>query len=105
MYIKYVLTPFLLSFFLLTSNQHYGTKDAVRDFIPGVMKVMKCDVPVLAQCASSFVTCIYTQTDLLAPCADDVLDVYLEGDGSTRSMLGSKFLCIDINTYFPHFEK
>ena len=64
---------------------------------------MKCDVPVLAQCASSFVTCIYTQTELLAPCADDVLDVYLEGDGSTRSMLGSKFLFIGVNSYFLYF--
>ncbi|XP_072037755.1 uncharacterized protein [Amphiura filiformis] len=75
-----ILTGFLM--------KHYGTMDAVRDFVPGVMKVMKCDVPVLVQTASSFVTCIYQQTELLSPCADDVLDVYLEGDSSTRMMLG-----------------
>ena len=87
-------------------NQHQGTKDAIRDFVPGEMKVMKCDDDTLTKVATAFVTSIYTQTELLASCADDVLDVYLEGDESTRSMLGCKFVClflsdIHVNSYFP----
>ena len=51
---------------------------------------MKGDNETLAQIASGVISCTYPKMDLYVPYADDFLDVYLQGNSDTRSMLGSK---------------
>ena len=59
---------------------------------------MKGDNETLAQAASSVISFTYTQMDLYAPYADDFLDVYLQGNTTTRSLLGSKLETWDLSS-------
>ncbi len=59
--------------------KHSGNARVIKDFIPGVMTILKGDNETLTTVASSCVASFYQQTDLLAPCADDVVEVFLAG--------------------------
>ncbi|XP_038072189.1 uncharacterized protein LOC119740824 [Patiria miniata] len=68
----------------LTINSGFVTKNCgnqrlIRDFVPGVVKMLKCDNEQLMMTASACITSFYQQVDLLAPCADDVMEAFLDG--------------------------
>ncbi|XP_071845673.1 uncharacterized protein [Apostichopus japonicus] len=74
---------------ILTSTvmQNSTNKAAIKPFIPGAVKLMKCENDLLEEMAANAIGIIYQQTELLIPCADTVMEVYLEGKGSTLGLV------------------
>ncbi|XP_022105650.1 uncharacterized protein LOC110987312 isoform X2 [Acanthaster planci] len=67
-------------------SKHCGNQRLIKDFVPGVIKLLKTDTEHLVTIASSCITSFYQQVDLLAPCADDVMDVFLAGKSDMLGM-------------------
>ena len=70
-----------------SSLQNCANQRLIKDFVPGVITILKCDNELLFTIASSCITSFYQQVDLLAPCADDVMEIFLDGKSD---MLGSE---------------
>ena len=54
----------------------------IKPFIPGTVKLMKSENDTLEEMAANAIGIFYQQTELLIPCADVVMEVFLEGKGS-----------------------
>ncbi|XP_071845676.1 uncharacterized protein [Apostichopus japonicus] len=65
----------------VTVQKHYSTAIKIKDFVPGTVTLMNCGVKALEDAAGSAISNIYQHVDLLVPCAEEILQVYLDGKG------------------------
>lgn len=88
-----------------TVMRNYSQANLIKPFIPGTVKLMKCENDQLEEMAANAIGCIYQQTDLLIPCADVVMEVYLEGKGSTLGLVLQPLYKDAPEKVMKHFDK
>ncbi|XP_033634703.1 uncharacterized protein LOC117295983 [Asterias rubens] len=85
--------------------KHCGNARAIKDFIPGVMTILKGDCETLVTVASGCVTRFYQQIDLLAPCADDVIEVFLAGKSDMIGLVLKPLYAASPEPILSRFDK
>ncbi|XP_071965602.1 uncharacterized protein [Antedon mediterranea] len=55
-----------------------ATKIDMNELVPGVMTLIRSDVELLKDLSSSLIASMYEKVDSLVPCAEELIDVYLD---------------------------
>ncbi|XP_033108907.1 uncharacterized protein LOC117110328 isoform X2 [Anneissia japonica] len=66
----------ILSSFIISK----ATSIDMSEFVPGIMRLLKSDIELLKSLASGVIATMYQKIDALVPCADDVVDVFINDD-------------------------
>ncbi|XP_071798990.1 uncharacterized protein [Asterias amurensis] len=85
--------------------KHSGTARVTKDFVPGLMTILRGDNETLISMASTCVASFYQQTDLLAPFADDVIEVFLIGKSVNIGVVLKPLYAVSPDPILRNFDR